>query len=122
MLNSCVQRRNENSLLEHLQQDDQQQAPWTCPRVASELKNEYDDIGHELPPENEPMETDETLLEPTHRHRQKRPMIPGQGGEQPGQRKMARNLSGELFGEVIQEAWWTQVDGEVYKESQGQRL
>lgn len=104
-------------LLEHLSKDEEQQAPWTLPRMVQQLGGqEYEDISHETP-EDKPSVVEEMELEPRNtpevppqvRHRWKRPVDSANPEQQLRSRPppAARHHMDE---DLRAEAWWSQVE------------
>ena len=113
-------------LLEHLTDLDDKKAPWTLPRMVSELgKHEYEDVTNEVPTETELMEQDEVMGNggqesgpgPRHRHTAKRPLSPSRGDMDTRQERGNRRSQGSQQQDLLEEdddlcaeAWWSQVE------------
>ena len=104
-------------LLEHLSKDEEQQAPWTLPRMVQQLGGqEYEDISQETP-NDKPSVVEEMELEPRNtpevppqvRHRWKRPVDTENPEQQLRSRPppAARNHMDE---DLQAEAWWSHVE------------
>ena len=112
-------------LIEELNQDDPQ-APWTFPKIVSELGgNEYTDISAETPDDDswqkaqDPMEVEPPVR---HRHTYKRPASPDVQRPIAGEARRSRHNDPdhELLAE--QTAWWHLVEEETYRQSEGSAL
>ena len=109
-------------LLEHMTDIEDKKAPWTLPRMVSELgKHEYEDLTGEIPTHQEQVEQDETMEEsqpeqvpgPRYRHHVKRPLSPSRATAETNQGDEARSSRRrEQEGEdgLCAEAWWSQVE------------
>lgn len=121
-------------LLEHLTDLDDKKAPWTLPRMVSELgKHEYEDVTKEVPTETELMEQDEVMGDgdqepgpgPRHRHTVKRPLLPNRGDMDTRREKDTRRGQGsqqqdlEEDDDLCAEAWWSQVE---FPEAHGEAM
>lgn len=111
-------------MLEELEQAEPE-APWTFPRVASELGgNEYVDISNETPTleawhkAQDPMEVEP----PTRRHRRKRPVSePRNVGQDARQRKSRpTDPNHQLLAEA--KPWWDEVGEEAFYNSTGDHM
>eukprot|EP00435_Cladocopium_sp_Y103_P059364 s526_g21.t1 len=128
LLKCCPEQLRPASLreevLEELEQEEPE-APWTFPRVASELGgNEFIDISAEVPDvtswhqAQDPMEVEP----PTRRHRRKRPASePRNAGSDERQRRSRQNDPSHLLWAEAK-PWWEEVTEEAFQASAGEHL